>query len=162
MVFYWTDGFSVFLSVREGQFIGDRGLGGDSLLLRIYSRKSELFGTQFVNLGQNFWWKPFFFFRRYMQLYIQEQLIQWSNLSNLWRDIFQLNWPYSGKWKNIRQILFGPQTVFVSNGFGSIDKFIGTERRFGSLERTQQQTEWRVLFDQKYNQPLETLRMIRK
>jgi len=60
------------------------------------------------------------------------------------------------------QILFGPQTVFASYGCGSIDKFTGTERSLGSLERTQQQIEWWVLFGQKYNQPLETLRMIRK
>jgi len=58
MVFYWTDGFGVFLSVREGQFIGDRGLG---LLLRIYSGKSEIIRHSICQFRPKFL-KTFFLF----------------------------------------------------------------------------------------------------
>jgi len=62
MVFYWTDSFSVFLSVKENQFIGDREQGGDSLLLRIYSGKSEIIRHPICQFKPHFLVKTFFFF----------------------------------------------------------------------------------------------------
>jgi len=62
MVFYWTDGFSVFLLVREDQFIGDRGQGGNSLFLRIYSGKSKIIRYPICQFRPKFLVKTFFLF----------------------------------------------------------------------------------------------------
>jgi len=92
--------------------VRDRGAWGWFSTWNILGQIWNYSGTQFVNLGQDFWWRPLL----ETQIYIQEQLTSWTILSNLKREIWQLNLSYSGKGKIFGQILFVRQTAFVSNG----------------------------------------------
>jgi len=60
MVFYWTDGFSIILSVRENQFVGDRGQGVTAPSSKYIREILKLLGHPICEFRPRFLVKIFF------------------------------------------------------------------------------------------------------